>query len=34
MTNKIREIEVRWLCRKHHREWHNIYENPELLEEK
>jgi len=26
-------LEVRWLCRKHHREWHKIHENPELLGE-
>ena len=26
-------LEVRWLCFKHHREWHKIHENPELLEE-
>lgn len=25
-------LEVRWLCFKHHREWHKIHENPELLE--
>ena len=24
-------LEVRWLCFKHHREWHKIHENPELL---
>ena len=27
-------LEVRWLCFKHHREWHKIHENPELLEDK
>lgn len=24
---------VRWLCLKHHREWHKNHENPEFLEE-
>ena len=24
-------LEVRWLCFKHHREWHKIHDNPELL---
>lgn len=27
-------LEVRWLCFKHHREWHKTHENPELLEVK
>lgn len=27
-------LDVRWLCFKHHREWHKIHENPELLGEK
>ena len=27
-------LEVRWLCFKHHREWHKIHDNPELLEDK
>lgn len=27
-------LEVRWLCFKHHREWHKNHENPELLEAK
>lgn len=27
-------LEVRWLCFKHHREWHKTHENPELLEER
>lgn len=26
-------LEVRWLCFKHHREWHKNHEHPELLEE-
>lgn len=26
-------LEVRWLCFKHHREWHKIHDNPELLKE-
>ena len=25
-------LEVRWLCFKHHREWHKVHDNPELLE--
>lgn len=25
-------LEVRWLCFKHHREWHKIHDNPELME--
>lgn len=25
-------LEVRWLCFKHHREWHKIHDHPELLE--
>lgn len=25
-------LEVRWLCFKHHREWHKTHDNPELLE--
>lgn len=24
-------LDVRWLCFKHHRGWHKIHENPELL---
>lgn len=24
-------LEVRWLCFKHHREWHKIHENSELI---
>lgn len=24
-------LEVRWLCFKHHREWHKAHDNPELL---
>jgi hypothetical protein len=24
-------LEVRWLCFKHHREWHKNHDNPELL---
>ena len=24
-------LEVRWLCFKHHREWHKTHDNPELL---
>lgn len=24
-------LDVRWLCFKHHREWHKIHDNPELL---
>jgi hypothetical protein len=26
-------LEVRWLCFKHHREWHKSHDNPELMEE-
>ena len=26
-------LEVRWLCFSHHREWHKIHDNPELLED-
>ena len=25
-------LAVRWLCLKHHREWHKVHDNPELLE--
>lgn len=25
-------LEVRWLCFRHHREWHKTHDNPELLE--
>lgn len=25
-------LEVRWLCFKHHREWHKDHDNPELME--
>ena len=25
-------LDVRWLCLKHHREWHKIHDNPELVE--
>lgn len=25
-------LDVRWLCFKHHREWHKTHDNPELLE--
>jgi hypothetical protein len=24
-------LEIRWLCMKHHREWHKRHDNPELL---
>jgi hypothetical protein len=24
-------LDVRWLCFKHHREWHKIQDNPDLL---
>ena len=27
-------LKVRWLCFKHHREWHKIHKNPELLDDK
>ena len=27
-------LNIRWLCFKHHREWHKKHENPELLEVK
>ena len=26
-------LEVRWLCFEHHREWHRIFDNPELMHE-
>lgn len=27
-------LEVRWLCFKHHRAWHKVHDNPELMEGK
>jgi hypothetical protein len=29
--NYDKPLEVRWLCFFHHREWHKIHDNPELI---